>query len=141
MFGTTFRGSQLIRTPALDDAKPHFKRSFIAAVVAPPLTLLPFMPTAFTLPEALVLVILTAYAGWSIYWGFVGLGNQLMKEREFSPATERMIHGLGHKLGEGLGEHPIVAAAIVVAYGMLGGGIHEFLKYRRIVASQGVDSE
>ena len=141
MFGTTFRGSQIIRTPVLDDAKPHFKRSFIAAAVAPPLTLLPFMPAPFTVPELLVLIILSSYAGWSIYWGFVGLGNQIMKERELSPATERMIQGLGRSLGRGLGKHPIVAAVLVVGYSMLGGGIHEFLKYRRIVANRGVDSE
>jgi hypothetical protein len=137
MFGTTFRGSQVIRTPAAEDAKPHFKRSLIAAALAPPLVLLPFLPDNLTVLGALLLVIPSSYAGWAIYWGFVGIGNLLLEDRKLSAASEGAIHGLA----ESFGEHPYALALIVVLYSICGGGIHEFRKYRGIAANPTLDSE
>jgi hypothetical protein len=138
MFGTTFRGSTVICTPATEDAKPHFKRSLIAAALAPPLVLLPFLGTVLTLPITLGLVIPAAYAGWAVYWGFVGIGNLLLlEEGELSPGWEKMIHGLIHALGE----HPLVVAFIAISYSALGGGIREFLKYRRIASDPSFDPD
>jgi len=135
MFGTTFQGAQVIRTPAAEDAKPHFKRSLIAAALAPPLVLLPLLPDNLTVHAAFLLVIPSTYAGWSIYWGFVGIGNLLLKDR--STVAESAIHGLA----ESLGEHPYVLAVILALYSLCGGGIYEFRKYRRIAANLTVDSE
>jgi hypothetical protein len=137
MFGTIFRGSQVVRTPATEDAKPHFKRSLLAAALAPPLVLLPWLPDSLTAQTALYLVIPSSYAGWSIYWGFVGIGNLLLEDRKLSPVRESAIHGLV----ESFSEHPYFLAGIVVLYSICGGGIHEFRKYRRIATNPTLDSE
>jgi hypothetical protein len=132
MFGTTFRGPKIIRTPATEDAKPHFRRSLFAAAFAPPILLLPLLGSDLTIPAALALVVPAAYAGWAIYWGFVGIGNLMLREEEgeVSPGWQKIIHAMLH----GLGEHPAAIAVIAVLYSACGGGIREFLKYRRIVS-------
>ncbi len=142
IFGTTLRGSQVIRSPEGDNAKRHIRRSLTAAGLIPAFVLILMLWSHVTRLGALILLSLSPYAGWAGYWGIVSVGNNLVS-LEDSDSSLRLKEGMLHFLIAHLGPlgFLIVFGTTGALYGILGGGIHEFLKYRRVVLNLGRDSK
>lgn len=60
MFGTTFRGAQIIRSPASDNAERHMIRSFVIAGVIPLLVLAPLLWNKVAILDSLLILSISA---------------------------------------------------------------------------------
>jgi hypothetical protein len=133
MFGTTFRGATVIQSPAADDARRQITLSLRIAVVVPLLFLSLLVLAGFEVFALLVLAGISAYVVWASYWGVVAAMRAVtnLGERE---APEGFLGKFIMKfILEALGLLGMVVVPIMlgILYGTLGGGIREFLNYRR----------
>jgi hypothetical protein len=132
MFGTTFRGAKIIQSPGSEDAKRHIIRSLAAAGATPLLLFFPLFWTGLATQYLVLLLGLSAYVAWASYWGAVGILSYVtdLQARDI-PAARTAV---GIDLAA-LWIGPIVLAAPVaigILYGALGGGVHEFMKRRKL---------
>ncbi len=130
MFGVTFRGAQIIRAPAADDARRRVIRSWVLACVVP-LPLLALLSWAGVgLLTSVALATASAYITWASYWGIMGIARILVDAGD-QPAMETAVLAAILRLEPLILVAPI--AAVGILYGMLGGGVYEFLRCREII--------
>jgi len=136
MFGVAFQGSQLIQSPAGDNAKVHLRRSWIAAGAVALLALIGIWCWPLPAAAAVLLPGFAFYVGWACYWGFVGVADFLTDLAARDANRGFAWHAGIHLLVERMSVYgpPLAFATVGIAYGILGGGIREFLKYRRLAA-------
>jgi hypothetical protein len=129
MFGTTFRGTQIIRSPATDDARRHIIRSSVLAAIVPLLLLVPLLWNGVAVRDTLLVLMISAYVAWASYWGIVGVASAFTDHGD-RPGWKVATHLTAHHLGVYLLGVPIVLG---ILYGVRGGCAYEFLKYRRVL--------
>src|SRR6185369_5115390 len=77
LFGTTFRGAEMIRSPMMEQAKRHMRRSLALASVATIVALTVVFFSGTSVRDGLPRLLVSAYAVWASYWGIVGLTDAL----------------------------------------------------------------
>jgi hypothetical protein len=147
MFGTTFKGAQIIQSPASDNAKQLITRSFIVALAVPlNVLVLLFMSDADAV-GSLILMAVSAYIAWASYWGIVGvfkfiegrrtavrIGHFFERHSFLKEMAERF---LTEKVG--LGGMIVFPVVIGMVYGVLGGCVYEFMRCLRIAQNPALD--
>jgi hypothetical protein len=140
MFGTTFRGSHVVRSPAGDDAERHIWQSLLTAAVVPLLVLILLIMSHVTMLWTVMGTAISAYVAWTSYWGIVGVSDILTditagRSEEELPWYLKFVKEL---IEEGFHTEwavPLVAFGMGVLYGVLGGGLYQFLKHRKIASN------
>ena len=131
LFGTTFQGSRIVESPASQEAKRQFRRSMVLAAAAPLVLLAVLLLNGFALAHWILPLALSSYLAWGSYWGTVGV-IRMFSERKVSrwaielAARHASLYGL------------LLPVLIGVLYGVLGGGVYEFQRARRIVKNPGL---
>ncbi len=133
MFGVTFKGEQIIRSPAADDARRHVIRSWALACVVPLPLLIILSWYGVGLLNTVALAIATAYIMWGSYWGIVGIARILVDAAGQS-STETGVFAAFCACDCRI---LVVPIALGILYGILGGGVNEFLKCREIIKDPG----
>lgn len=137
MFGATLHGSEVIRTQAdaeanLDDANLHIRRSIVFACVMSMLAMLILICSHVSTIIALLVMSIIAYSAWSAYWGFLSIGNFFVRSDDNYrvPGWMKVVMRI---LFNHLLIFVILFFAVALLYSVLGGGMREFFRYRKIV--------
>ena len=141
IFGTTFQGAQIIRSPKSEDDKRHMFRSLETAGATPLLLFFPLFWTGLATQYLVLLLGLSAYVAWASYWGIVGIASYVA-DLEARDVPAAGIAVLGIDLAA-LWIGPMVLAALVaigILYGALGGGVYEFMKRRKLAKTPAAES-
>src|SRR5580698_4342529 len=119
MFGTTFRGAKIVRSPASDNAKRHMTRSWTFTGAATLVALALVFWHRIALPGVALALGMSAYGAWASYWGVVGVSGAML-----DPNRKRgngiAFRFLSHQFGLlGVVGFPLLLG---ILYGTLGGG-------------------
>jgi hypothetical protein len=150
MFGTTFKGAQIIQSPASDNADQLITRSFELAVAVPLVVLILLLVSEADIVGSVILVAVSAYIAWACYWGIVGVFKFIGGRRtaakighffERHSFLERMARSFLTDPANGLGPGGTVALTVVIgmAYGILGGCVYEFMRCRGVAQNPALD--
>lgn len=134
MFGTTFLGEKITESPASEDAKSHLIRSVTIAGIVAVLFLVLLTLAHVRVFVSMLLAGLLAYLAWASYWGIVAATNAVADLGEQKAPEGFLGEFMMHVAVEALALGGMVLLPIVlgILYGILGGGVYEFLKYRKI---------
>jgi hypothetical protein len=137
IFGVTFRGAQIVQSPAADNAKRHVIRSSALGGIVSVLLLAALLWSGVSVSTSLLLAAISAYVAWASYWGTVGIARMLGNDgsRPGQEMAEILMRLCLPLVG------PLALIAIGALYGTLGGGASEFLKCREIIGNPGLASE
>ncbi|HEV2199542.1 MAG TPA: hypothetical protein VGR73_06960 [Bryobacteraceae bacterium] len=92
---------------------------------------------------SLILMAVSVYIAWASYWGIVGVFKFIQGRRtavKIGHFFERhsFLKGLAERfLTEGVGLGGMIVLPVV--YGVLGGGVYEFIRCRRIAQNPALD--
>ena len=129
MFGTTFQEGQIVRSPEGDDARRYMVLSWVITGVALLLVLGLLFLNRVALYKSLLILTVSAYVAWASYWGVVRVRNVWPDDTDSIGATIA-VHIAAYQLGLFGLAIPIVLG---ILYGVPGGGIHEFLRQRKVI--------
>jgi len=135
MFGTTFHGDKIVLSPADLDARQLIIRSFIIAPVSFLLATGLLVLNEVGVVTSLALAGFFTYIAWTSYWGIVGIVRG-WKEPKCGEPIEDL--DLRDTILQMLGLLIVAPFVIGILYGLLGGGIREFLYYRRLAGKSAV---
>jgi hypothetical protein len=149
MFGTTFAGTQIIESPASDNAKQVIARSFKVTLALSLAVLGLLFADGANIAGLLVLTALSAYIAWASYWGIAGVFKLIegrpiaVKIGEYFEAHPTLKEKTAEQLADKLGIVGIIAFPICIGivYGVLGGCVYEFLRCRRIARNPELPAE
>jgi hypothetical protein len=104
-----------------------------AAAGAPLLVLALLLFNGVDLRRSMLLASVALYAGWASYWGIAGTGGLLAGAAD-DEAGSRAVKRAGTFVVRHAGIWGVVGVPILLGlvHGNLGGGVYEFLRFRRI---------
>jgi len=130
LFGATFRGTELMDSPAMANAREHMRRSIVVSAVAPVFAVAVLLLAGVSVRTALVCGAVAIYLAWSCYWGVVGLSDKAADDRWRNGMKEAWVDG-GYVSTIFTVLFPW---AVALVFGPFGGGIYFFLRYRKLAA-------
>jgi len=130
LFGAAFRGSELVESPAMANAREHMRRSMVVTAVAPVFAIGVLFLVGSSVGTALVCGVAATYLAWSCYWGFVGLSDKAAEDRWRKGLKDAWEAGAVTSSRVTL----LFPLLVALAFGPLGGGIYFFLRYRKLAA-------
>jgi hypothetical protein len=98
MFGTTFRGAKIVRSPASDNAKRHMTRSWTFTGAATLVALALVFWHRIALPGVAPALGMSAYGAWASYWGVVGVSGAMLdpnRKRAMESHSDSFLINLG----------------------------------------------